>query len=144
MPFHVSAPLFGRFVRPALCRETETEVRENHHSGTADRTNSPAPSVVRRTGWCPFGECEAGHSKQPKLRVSLALQVRAGPLFEREERAMTKLEHREVRELTEQELTLVTGGAEPTHNSRSPFAQKRTSVKDSHDRYANIEVTYER
>ena len=57
---------------------------------------------------------------------------------------MTKLEHfdRELGELTEEELTLVTGGAEPAHNGRLPLAQKRTSVKDSHDRYANIEVSY--
>jgi hypothetical protein len=48
----------------------------------------------------------------------------------------------EMAELTEQELTLVAGGAEPTQNRKSPLGQKRTEVKDSHDRYANIEVSY--
>ena len=42
-------------------------------------------------------------------------------------------------ELTERELALVAGGAEPTQNRKF---QARTVVKDSHDRYANIEVSY--
>jgi hypothetical protein len=56
---------------------------------------------------------------------------------------MTKREHFDLGgELTEQELTSVTGGAEPIHNRKSPLARARSEVKDSHDRYANVEVAY--
>ena len=58
---------------------------------------------------------------------------------------MTKLERFtfEMGKLTEQELTLVAGGAEPTQNRKIPLFRARTEVKDSHDRYANIEVSYQ-
>jgi hypothetical protein len=56
--------------------------------------------------------------------------------------AMTKLE-RFVSELTDQDLTFVVGGAEPAQNGKSPLIRKRSEIKDSHDRYANIEVTYQ-
>jgi hypothetical protein len=49
----------------------------------------------------------------------------------------------EMGELTEQELTLVAGGAEPTQNRKTSLFRARTEVKDSHDRYANIEVSYQ-
>jgi hypothetical protein len=56
---------------------------------------------------------------------------------------MTKLEHFDFDgELTEHDLTFVTGGAEPTHNRKFPLAQARSGVKDAHDRYANVEVAY--
>lgn len=57
---------------------------------------------------------------------------------------MNKLGHFDCEplELTAEELALVTGGAEPTNNKKSPLAGARTEVKDSHDRYANIEVSY--
>ena len=47
----------------------------------------------------------------------------------------------EMGELTEQQLTRVAGAAE-RQNTKSPLVQKRSEVKDSHDRYANIEVSY--
>jgi hypothetical protein len=56
---------------------------------------------------------------------------------------MTQLEHFDFDgELTGQELTFVTGGAEPTQNRKFPLAQARSEVKDAHDRYANVEVAY--
>ena len=57
---------------------------------------------------------------------------------------MTKLQQceQDVGELTLDELTLVVGGAEPTHNRPFSMNLTRTTVKDSHDRYANIEVSY--
>jgi hypothetical protein len=57
---------------------------------------------------------------------------------------MTKLERFvfEMGELTQQELTLVAGGAEPTHNRKFPLVRARSEVKDAHDRYANVEVSY--
>ena len=48
----------------------------------------------------------------------------------------------ETHDVTEQELAFVAGGAEPTQNRKSQPGQRRSEVKDSHDRYANIEVSY--
>ena len=57
---------------------------------------------------------------------------------------MTKVERLvlDMGELTERELSRVAGGAEPVHNRKFPLVRARTAVKDSHDRYANIEVSY--
>lgn len=57
---------------------------------------------------------------------------------------MTNLEHFdwEIRELTNEELIFVTGGADSSNNNKLPIAQARTTVKDAHDRYANVEIVY--
>jgi bacteriocin-like protein len=72
-----------------------------------------------------------------------ALQVR-GDLFWMRGEGMTNLEHFdwEIRELTNEELIFVTGGADSSNNNKLPIAQARTTVKDAHDRYANVEIVY--